>query len=67
MWVFGGIGNKPRRFNPKKQKWVVFNILEIVTWKKRKTLLNIASREKYDFSDYNDIKKYLDRFYKVTK
>jgi len=67
MGVFGGTGNKPRSFNPKKHKWVVLNILEVVTGKSRKTLLNICSKEKYDFSSNEDIKRYLDKFYHITK
>ena len=67
MGVFGNGGSKITALNPKKHKWVVLNILEVVTGKSRKTLLNICSKEKYDFSSNEDIKRYLDKFYHITK
>lgn len=63
MGVFGGTGPKPRLLSPKKQKRIIFNMLEVVTGLKRKQLLNQASRNKWSFSDYEDVKKCLDRFY----
>ena len=56
-------GNVIARLNHKKQKWVMLNLLEVMTKKSRKTILNETSRMRLDLSNEMDMVKYIEYFY----
>lgn len=45
----------------------MINLLVVMFRRKRKTILNMASKGRYDFSDLEEVKRFIDDFYKVTE
>jgi len=56
---FKGTGWHPIRLKPRQKSTSNFQLLEALTWNKRKSLYSIMNKFWLDPSDYNDVATYI--------